>query len=59
MFLVIEGKVRYVPVCAFVGLLTSLGLGWFLIPSYGLLGAAISGLGSLFISNFVAKKTTF
>ncbi len=53
MFLVIEGRVRYVPICAFVGLLTSLGLGWFLIPSYGLLGAAISGLGSLFISNFV------
>ena len=53
IFLVLEGRVRYVPICAFVGLLSSLGLGWFLIPAFGLLGAAISGLLSLFISNFV------
>jgi O-antigen/teichoic acid export membrane protein len=53
MFLVLEGRLRYVPICAFVGLLSSLGLGWLLIPIFGLTGAAISGLISLLVSNFV------
>jgi hypothetical protein len=53
IFLVMEGRLRYVPICAFVGLVSSLGTGWFLIPELGLLGAAISGLISLLVSNFV------
>lgn len=53
IFLVLEGRLRYVPLCAFVGLVCSLTVGWFLIPLFGLVGAAISGLISLLMSNFV------
>jgi len=53
MFLVLEGRLRYVPICAVVGVLSSLSLGCILIPIWGLTGAAISGLTSLLISNFV------
>ena len=53
IFLVLEGRLRYLPVCALVGLVCSLTAGWFLIPQLGLLGAAISGLISLTVSNFV------
>jgi O-antigen/teichoic acid export membrane protein len=53
IFLVLEGRLRYVPLCAFVGLVCSLTAGWFLIPMLGLAGAAVSGFISLFVSNFV------
>jgi len=53
IFLVLEGRLRYVPLCATVGLVCSLTAGWFLIPLLGLVGAAVSGLISLFVSNFV------
>lgn len=53
IFLVMEGRLRYVPICAFVGLCFSISLGWFLIPAWGLTGAVISGLISLLISNLV------
>jgi O-antigen/teichoic acid export membrane protein len=53
IFLVLEGRLRYVPLCALVGLSCSLTAGWFLIPLFGLVGAAIAGLMSLLASNFV------
>ena len=53
IFLVLEGRLRYVPVCALVGLTCSLTAGWFLIPIFGLVGAAMAGLVSLLVSNFV------
>ena len=53
IFLVMEGRLRYVPVCAAVGLLTTIASSSFLIPIWGLKGAAISGLIGLVISNFV------
>ena len=53
IFLVLEGRLLYVPICALVGLVSSVTLAWFFIPLFGLVGAAISGLVSLFVSNFV------
>lgn len=53
MFLVMEGRLSYVPICAAVGLITCIIAGSFLIPDWGLRGAAISGLIGLAISNFV------
>jgi O-antigen/teichoic acid export membrane protein len=53
IFLVMEGRLRYAPVCAAVGLLTTIASGALLIPIWGLKGAAISGLIGLIISNFV------
>lgn len=53
IFLVMEGRLRYVPVCAAVGLVSTVIAGSFLIPALGLEGAAISGLIGLAISNFV------
>jgi hypothetical protein len=48
-----EGRLRYVPICAAVGLVCTVIAGSFLIPALGLEGAAISGLIGLFISNLV------
>jgi len=53
IFLVMEGRLHYVPICAAVGLFTTLTVGSLLIPIWGLQGAAISGLIGLAISNFV------
>lgn len=53
IFLVMEGRLRYAPVCAAVGLLTTIASSSVLIPIWGLKGAAISGLIGLIISNFV------
>ncbi|MBU3625056.1 oligosaccharide flippase family protein [Polynucleobacter sp. JS-Safj-400b-B2] len=53
IFLVMEGRLRYAPVCAAVGLLTTIASSAVLIPIWGLKGAAISGLIGLIISNFV------
>lgn len=53
IFLVMEGRLYYMPLCAFVGLLTTLLAGSALIPVWGLQGAAISGLIGLLISNVV------
>lgn len=53
IFLVLEGRFRYVPVCASVGFIASLGFGSFLIPEFGLVGAAMTGVISLCISNLV------
>lgn len=53
MFLVLEGKLRYAPACALVGLICSLSVGWVLVPAYGLVGAVCSGLISLFVSNLL------
>ena len=53
IFLVMEGRLHYAPVCAAVGLLTTIASGALLIPVWGLKGAAISGLIGLIISNFV------
>ena len=53
IFLVMEGRLAYLPVCAVIGLLTTLLAGSALIPAWGLQGAAISGLIGLLISNFV------
>jgi O-antigen/teichoic acid export membrane protein len=53
IFLVMEGRLIYMPVCSAVGLITTLIAGSFLIPFLGLVGAAISGLIGLVISNFV------
>lgn len=53
IFLVMEGRLYYMPLCAVVGLLTTLLAGSALIPLWGLQGAAISGLIGLVISNFV------
>ena len=52
IFLVMEGRLRYVPICAAVGLVSTLVAGSFLIPVWGLKGAAVSGLIGLAISNF-------
>jgi hypothetical protein len=48
-----EGRLSYAPICAAVGLLTTIAFGSALIPIWGLKGAAISGLVGLIISNFV------
>ena len=53
IFLVIEGRLQYVPICAAVGLFSTVMTGSFLIPALGLEGAAVSGLIGLVISNFV------
>jgi O-antigen/teichoic acid export membrane protein len=53
IFLVMEGHLHYVPICALVGLVSTVIAGSFLIPVLGLEGAAISGLIGLAISNFV------
>lgn len=53
IFLVMEGRLRYVPICAGVGLFSTVISGLFLIPVLGLEGAAVSGLIGLVISNFV------
>jgi O-antigen/teichoic acid export membrane protein len=52
IFLVMEGRLHYVPICAAVGLVSTLVAGSFLIPAWGLQGAAVSGLIGLAISNF-------
>jgi len=48
-----EGRLRYVPICAAMGLCSTVISGLFLIPGLGLEGAAVSGLIGLVISNFV------
>lgn len=53
IFLVMEGRLHYMPLCAVVGLLTTLLAGSALIPVWGLQGAAIAGLIGLAVSNFV------
>jgi O-antigen/teichoic acid export membrane protein len=53
IFLVMEDRLRYVPICAAVGLASTVIAGSFLIPVLGLEGAAVSGLIGLAISNFV------
>lgn len=53
MFLVMERRLSYVPICAGIGLVACVIAGSFLIPIWGLKGAAISGLIGLTISNFV------
>lgn len=53
IFIVMDGRLRYVPICAAVGLVSTLVAGSYLIPAWGLEGAAVSGLIGLAISNFV------
>lgn len=54
MVLVIEHKFWYPPFCAAIGVVASLGLGCYLIPTLGLWGAVLSAVLSLFASTFLA-----
>lgn len=54
MLLVIEHRFWYPPIYAGIGALASFCLGFWLIPTYGLFGAVLTAILSLFVSSVMA-----
>lgn len=53
IYMVAEGKVKWVQVTTLVGALTNVGLNFLLIPKWGIQGAALASLLTQFLANFV------
>lgn len=56
IWLICENKQKYVPLLAGLGAVTNIILNYFLIPVWGINGAAIASLASQIMANFIASS---